>query len=99
MNFYGTNLILHLQLSFYFFFCLYSVSAAVITHFLLLLSERVPQLGQNIWNKVKKLSKIEQQQRSLTPTFAQFLTAIAGILFLEERLGARLYIQPILRFT
>ena len=34
-------------------------------------------LGPNIWNKVKKSSKIGQDKKSLISAFASFLTAIA----------------------
>ena len=33
--------------------------------------------GQNVWSKVKKSSKIGQNQKTLVSTFAYFLTAIA----------------------
>ena len=35
--------------------------------------------GQNIWHKVKKSSKIEQDFKNLLSNFAWFLTAIAKV--------------------
>ena len=35
--------------------------------------------GQNIWNKIEKYSKIGQDKKSLTSTFACFLTDIAKV--------------------
>ena len=46
---------------------------------------------QNIWKKVKKSSKIGQEQKSLITASAQFLIAINKIFFLEERIGTRLF--------
>ena len=43
---------------------------------------------ENIWNKVKKSSKIGQSQKFLISAFVLFLTAIANFLFEEWRLGA-----------
>ena len=37
--------------------------------------------GQNIWSKVRKSSKMEQDWKSLVPTFAYFLTASAKFYF------------------
>ena len=54
--------------------------------------------GHNIWNKVKKSSKIEQEQKSLMTASAKFLTAIAKILFVTGRLDTRPYLHPILKF-
>ena len=35
--------------------------------------------GQNIWSKIKKYSKIEQDFQSLISNFACFLTAIVNV--------------------
>ena len=53
-------------------------------------------LGQNNWNKVKKASKIRQEQKTLLTVPALFLTAITKVLFLEGRLRTRFYLYPIL---
>ena len=53
-------------------------------------------LGQNIWNKVKKSIKIGPGKGALASTFGQLLTPIAGVYFLEGRLGAGLH--PYLTF-
>ena len=37
--------------------------------------------GQNIWNKVKKSNKAEQEQKILITASVQFLTAITEVLF------------------
>ena len=54
-------------------------------------------LGQNIWNKVRKPSETGQSQKSLISAFVSFLIAIAS-LFMEGRLGPRLCLHPNLRF-
>ena len=56
-------------------------------------------LGQNIWNKIEKSIKSGQDMKSLISAFVCILTAIAKVLFLEERLGTRLYLHPNLRFS
>ena len=43
--------------------------------------------GQNAWGKVKKSSKIGQEQKSVITTFDYVLAAITKDLFLEGRLG------------
>ena len=53
---------------------------------------------QSIWSKMEKSSKIGRGKRSLSSTFACFLTAVAKVQFMEERLGARLRPHPNLRF-
>ena len=35
--------------------------------------------AKNIWNEIGKSSKIEKDKKSLIPTFAHFLTAIAKV--------------------
>ena len=55
--------------------------------------------GQNIWNKVKKSSKIWQEQKTLITASVQILITIAIVLFLEWKLGTRLYLRPILTFS
>ena len=40
--------------------------------------------GQDIWNKVKKLSKIEQDWETLIYVLEHFLTATGKVLFLER---------------
>ena len=42
--------------------------------------------GKNIWNKIKKFSKIGQDKKSLLSSFAGFLNAISKVYFLEGRL-------------
>ena len=42
--------------------------------------------GQNLWNSVKKSSKIGHNEKTLKSVFAQFLTSSTKVLFLEERL-------------
>ena len=37
------------------------------------------QSGQNIWNKIKKSSKVGQGKKSLISAFAFFLAAIAKL--------------------
>ena len=54
--------------------------------------------GQNIWNKIEKSSKIGQEKKSLISTFEGFLTAIAKVKFLEERLDTRLCTYLNLKF-
>ena len=54
--------------------------------------------GQNIWNKVKKSSKIGQDYKNVTSNFAYFLTAVVKVYILEGRLGTKLYIHPNLPF-
>ena len=54
--------------------------------------------GQNIWNKIEKSSKIGQEKKSLISTFEGFLTAIAKVKFLEERLDTRLRTYLNLKF-
>ena len=46
--------------------------------------------GQNIWNKVKKHSKIAQEKKTMISTFAYFLTIVAKVFFPEDRLGKRI---------
>ena len=55
-------------------------------------------LGQNIWKKIKKSSKIGQNYKALISTFASFLTAIAKNYILWERLDNRLCLYPKWRF-
>ena len=50
---------------------------------------------QNILNKVDESSKIGQDQKNFTPAFSNFLNTITKTLILENRLGTRLYIQPV----
>lgn len=53
--------------------------------------------GKTIWKGVRKLGKAGQAQNTqntLTFAFANFLTAIANFLFLEEILGTNLYPRP-----
>ena len=52
-----------------------------------------------MWNKVKKSSKIGQEQKTLTFAFAQFLIAFTTVLYLQEKLGTRIYLQPIFTFS
>ena len=54
--------------------------------------------GQNIWTKVKKSSKIGQEQKTLITTSVGFLTAITKLLFLEKGLDTRLCLHPVLTF-
>ena len=49
--------------------------------------------GQNIWNKVKKSSKIEQYQKNLATASAYFLGAFTKSLFVKRRLDTRLSTQ------
>lgn len=49
---------------------------------------------ENIWNKGKKWSKIVQKQKNLIKAFAWFFTAITKVIFLDERLGFRLFLHP-----
>ena len=44
--------------------------------------------GQNIWNKVKKSSKINEEQKTLITASVQFLIAITKVLFPEGRVGS-----------
>ena len=37
--------------------------------------------GQNLWNKVKKSNKAEQEQKTLITASVQFLTAVTKVLF------------------
>ena len=48
-------------------------------------------LGQNISNKVKRSIKIGPGKAALASTFGWLLTPIAGVYFLEGRLGAGLH--------
>ena len=52
-------------------------------------------LGQNIWNRVNKSSKTGQKQKTLIIASGKFLTVVTKVLFLEGRLGTRLYLYPI----
>ena len=54
-------------------------------------------LEQNMWNKVKKSIKTGRGSKSLISTFASFLTVIAKVLFLKERLDTGLCLYPNLR--
>ena len=53
--------------------------------------------GQNIWNKIEKSSKTEQDKKSLISTFACFLTATGKVEFVQGRLGTRQRLHPKLR--
>ena len=53
----------------------------------------------NISNKIEKFSKTGQEKKSLISVSARFLTALANVLFLERRLGTRLYLHPNLKFS
>ena len=53
----------------------------------------------NISNKIEKFSKTGQEKKSLISVSARFLTALANVLFLEGRLGTRLYLHPNLKFS
>ena len=55
--------------------------------------------AQNIWNKIEKSNKTGQDKKSLTSTFACFLTATATVEVLERRLGTRLCFHLILGFS
>lgn len=47
--------------------------------------------GQNVWNKVRKLSKIGQEDmKNMIFAFVSFLTTIAKVLLKEGRLDTRL---------
>ena len=50
--------------------------------------------GQNIWQKVKKSSKIGQGFKNLLSNFACILRAIAKVSYLEERIVTRLRLHP-----
>ena len=54
---------------------------------------------KNIWNKVKKSSKIGLDQKSLISTFALFLVAMNKVFFLPVRLATKLCLHPILRYS
>ena len=54
---------------------------------------------EKTWNKVKKSSKIEKEQKTLITASKHFLTAFTKALFLEGRLGTRLYLHPVLTFS
>ena len=54
--------------------------------------------GQNIWNKMQKSGKPEQEKKSLVSIFACFLIAIAKVRFLERIMGTRLCAHPNLRW-
>ena len=54
---------------------------------------------QNVWNKGKKSRRIGREHKTLTSTFASFLTGITNILFLKERLNSKSYADPILTFS
>ena len=41
--------------------------------------QNYPNLGQNVWNKVKKSNIIGQNYRALISALAYFLTAIAKV--------------------
>ena len=60
---------------------------------------RADNPGQNMWNKVKKSGKIGQEQKTLIFAFAQFSTAFTTVLYLQERLGIIIYLQPIFTFS
>ena len=70
MNFEETILMLHLQLSFYFFSVCILFLRLLLPIFYFYYQRRVPQSGWDIWSKGKELSKVEQRQGSLTPAFA-----------------------------
>ena len=55
-------------------------------------------LGQNVWNKIKKSSKIGEDDKVLI-SITYFLTAIANVELLRGRLGTRIYLQPNLRIS
>ena len=55
--------------------------------------------GQNLWNNVKKLSKIGQDRKTLKSVFASFLTTSTKFLFAEGRLGTRLCLLPFLWYS
>ena len=50
--------------------------------------------GQNNWNKIEKSRKTGQEKKRLISTYTCFLTAIAKVAFLEERLGTGSYFHP-----
>ena len=49
--------------------------------------------GQNIWNKIEKSSEIGQGKKALISTYACSVTAITKVLFLDGKLGTRLYLM------
>ena len=49
--------------------------------------------GQNIWNKIEKYSEIGQGKKALISTYACSVTAITKVLFLDGKLGTRLYLM------
>ena len=51
-------------------------------------------LEQNIWSKVKLSSIIRKELKTLVSIFADFLTPIDNVSFLEGRLGTRLCFHP-----
>ena len=53
---------------------------------------------ENIWNKVRKLSKIAQEQKTLITASAYFLTAIAKV-FISGSKGTKFFFHPILPFS
>ena len=58
----------------------------------------VVQSLQDILDRIGKYSKIGWDKESLMSTFARFLTAIAGVYFLEGRLSSWLYLKLNFRF-
>ena len=46
----------------------------------------------------EEIKKVGQEQVTLITASAQFLTTITKFLFLERRLGTRLYLHPISKF-
>ena len=53
--------------------------------------------GENILNKVRKLSKSAQEQKTLIITSVYFFTAIIKV-FISWSKGTKLYIHPISTF-
>ena len=53
-------------------------------------NDDIYNVGQNILNKVKKSSKIGQEQKTLIAVLAKFLATIIKVFFLEGRLGTKL---------
>ena len=55
--------------------------------------------SKSIWNKIEKSSKITQDKKSLTSTFAFSLTATAKVELVQGRLGTGLCLHPDLTFS
>ena len=54
---------------------------------------------QHVLRNIKKSSKSRQDEKTLIPAFAYFLTASAKNLFLQGRLDTRLCPHAVLRFS